>query len=61
MRCEVCQGTGTICASKWEQPTPCYECNGFAVVSCCEGTERQLPSKRELYLVDRITDGSAHK
>ncbi len=44
MRCDVCNGSGVIIASKWEEPIPCIECAGIG----------QKP--HELWEVDRITD-----
>ncbi len=36
MRCEVCQG-----ARYTDGCTPCAECNGFAIVHCCDGLREQ--------------------
>ena len=49
MRCEACQGTGTIQVMGLPNDhlwvSPCPECHGTKIVSCCEGSERggQLP------------------
>jgi hypothetical protein len=54
MRCEVCQGSGVIVTSRWEQPTPCAECHGFAVPRNSEA----CPDVRqpEFWLIDRRAD-----
>ena len=52
MRCEVCTGTGLIIASKYEQPTPCYQCNGFGIGSCCE----VYAPEPEFWQIDRKTE-----
>lgn len=53
MRCETCQGLGQIQAGKFDQPTPCFECQGIGVQNCCEG----LRAQPELYEIDRRADG----
>lgn len=41
MRCEVCQGVGYIITNWQDKPTPCFECNGFAIIACCDGLQCQ--------------------
>lgn len=41
MRCEVCQGVGYVLTSWLEKPTPCFECNGMAILHCCDGLREQ--------------------
>lgn len=53
MRCEVCQGQRFIQQSPDEQPTPCAECQGFSVVSCCE----VYAPEPEFWQIDRKADG----
>jgi hypothetical protein len=56
MRCEVCQGAGFIRTAPGEC-SPCYECNQFAIIHCCEGliANEQPESDRPIEEADTKT------
>jgi hypothetical protein len=56
MRCEVCQGAGMIRTAPGEC-SPCYECNQFAIIHCCEGL-REQPEPEEMINNQNQSNGS---